>query len=101
MNYSYPTLSDHAPSPTKTLIFGILGLAFSCSFFLSLVGVIFSALCLSRANEYYRILGSLCGKVKVGRILSKIGLILGIVMMALFLLYVLSFLITYFGIKKL
>ena len=98
MNYSY---QEPTPSPTKTLIFGILGLAFSCSFSLAMVGIIFSALCLSLSNEYYRITGQLTGKIKVGRILSRVGLILGIVMVALFLLFILSQIIAYFGISRL
>ena len=98
MNY---TNQESTPSPTKILVFGILGLAFSCSFFLAMGGIIFSALCLSLANEYYRITGQLTGKIKVGRILSRIGLILGIVMVALFLLSILSQIITYFGITRL
>lgn len=98
MNYPY---QESTPSPTKTLIFGILGLAFSVSFFFALGGIIFSALCLSLSNEYYRITGRLTGKIKVGRILSRIGLILGIFMTALFLLLVLSQIITHFGITRL
>lgn len=98
MNYPY---QEPTPSPTKTLVFGILGLAFSCSFFFAMGGIIFSALCLSLSSEYYRITGQLTGKIKVGRILSRIGLILGIVMVALFLLSILSQIITYFGITRL
>ncbi len=98
MDYSY---QEPTPSPIKTLIFGILGLAFSCTVLLAMGGIIFSALCLSLSNEYYRITGQLTGKIRVGRILSRIGLILGIVMTALVLLFILSQIIAYFGITRL
>ncbi len=102
MNDLYQTPPpEPTPSPVKTLVFGILGLVFACSFFMALGGIFFSALCLSLSNEYFRITGQLTGKIKVARILSRVGLILGIVMVALFLLFILSQLITYFGITRL
>ncbi len=96
MDYHYQAPSpEPTPSATTILIFGILGLSFSCTFYLSILGIIFSALSLSHAAEYYRITSRLTGKVRVGRILSRIGLILGIVMSALLLLLILSLCITH------
>lgn len=101
MNPYQTSSSESIPSPTKTLVFGILGLAFSCSFFLAMGGIIFSALCLSLSHEYFRITGQITGKIKVARILSRVGLILGIVMVALFLLSILSQIIAYFSFTRL
>ncbi len=101
MDYHYQAPSpEPTPNTTTVLIFGILGLSFSCSFYLSFLGIIFSALCLSHAGEYYRITGQLTGKVRVGRILSRIGLILGITMSAFLLLLILSWCITHATLLK-
>ena len=70
-----PQQSAHANS---VLRFGILGLAFACSFFLSFLGIIFSAIGLSKAGSYVRLYSVHSGKTKTGKILSIIGLIGGI-----------------------
>ena len=72
---------------TKVLVFGILGLAFACSFYLSILGIIFSAIGISQANNFARENGAVFGKAKVGRILSKVGLPVGIVFTVLFIVY--------------
>lgn len=64
---------------TKVLVFGTLGLAFACSFYLSFLGIIFSAIGMSQANNFARANGAVFGKAKVGSILAKVGLPVGIV----------------------
>ena len=89
-NLHLVSTTEYTPNATKILIYSILGLSFSISFYLSLLGIIFSALAISLSNEYYRITHQLTKKVRVSRILSRIGLILGIVMSALLQLLILS-----------
>ena len=83
---------------TKVLVFGILGLAFACSFYLSILGIIFSAIGISQANNFARANGAVFGKAKVGRILSKVGLPLGIVLTVFFIVYLISVVIIVLGI---
>lgn len=82
---------------TKVLVFGILGLAFACSFSLSFLGIIFSAIGMSQANNFARENGAVFGKAKVGRILSKVGLPLGIVFTVLFIVYIVAVVILTLG----
>lgn len=72
---------------TKVLVFGILGLAFACSVYLSILGIIFSAIGMSQANSFARANGAVFGKAKAGRILSKVGLPVGIVCTVLVIVY--------------
>lgn len=81
----------------KVLVFGILGLAFACSFFLSFLGIIFSAICLSQTGNFARENGAVFGKAKVGRILSKVGLPVGIVFTVLFIVYIVAIAILALG----
>jgi len=76
-----------AKEATSALVWGILGLAFACTFFVSFLGIIFSAIGLSRANNFIRTYGAISGKVKTGHILSKVGLIVGIVMTVFFFIW--------------
>ena len=67
----------------KVLVFGILGLFFSCSVFLSILGIIFSAIGISQADNFARANGAVFGKAKAGSILAKVGLPVGIVITAI------------------
>ena len=72
----------------RTLVFGILGAAFSLSFWLSFLGIIFSAIARGNLKKYL----SYSGKIKdaragVGNGLSIGGLIAGIIMTALFVIF--------------
>ena len=81
------SVSDQRELP-NVLLWGILGLSFSCTFFLSFLGIIFSAIGMSKANLYTRLTGRPVNKGgKVGRILSVVGLITGIVMTVLFIIW--------------
>lgn len=82
----------YAPAPTvdggSILTFGILALAFACTFFASFLGIVFGAVCKGKVNAYCAAGAPLEGKAKVGSILGKVGLILGIVMTAIFVVYI-------------
>ncbi len=75
--------SAPAMSATPVLVWGIIGLAFSCTFYFSFLGIIFSAVGLNKFKAFYAATGYDAGKAKVGRILAKVGLILGIVLTAI------------------
>lgn len=79
--------SAPAPSPTPILVFGIIALAMACSFWLSFVGIIFGALTRSKVNAYEMQGGQPSGMVKTGSKLGKAGLIVGIIMTVLFVVY--------------
>lgn len=70
----------------SVLKFGILGLVFSLTGILSLLGLIFSSVALSKANAFARIFGQTEGKATVGRKLGKAGLIVSIVLVSYFAL---------------
>ena len=72
----------------KILKFSILGLAFACSFFLSLLGLIFSIISKSLVNNYKEMYGETEGRATVGKHLGIAGLIASIVMLVLFAVYV-------------
>ena len=77
----------------SVLTFGILAIAFGCSFFLSFLGIIFGAIAGRKANEFIGMCGVLYGRAKVGKILGKIGLILGIVLTVFFVIYLFAIII--------
>ena len=98
-----PATAEIAPAPVKeqtdpelnsmatnTLILGIVGLALSE---MGLPGWIVSSIGLKKAAEFERKAGKLYGKAKTGRLLAKIGKIVGIVMT----IYLVMFFIAYFG----
>lgn len=64
---------------SSALTFGIMGVIFSLSFFLSILGVIFSAIAMSKAKKYKVMTGTFLGKAGVGRGLGIGGLISGII----------------------
>ena len=88
--YNAVPVYNQSVSSTPVLTWGIIGLAFACSFFLSFLGIIFSAVGRGKANTYLNQVGQLTGKAKVGSILSKVGLILGIVLTVVFIIYIIA-----------
>jgi uncharacterized membrane protein YidH (DUF202 family) len=67
---------------------GITAMVFSCvTFFLSFVGIILAAVGLGKARSFERNFTTLDGKAKVGKILSTIALIIGIIMTVFSVLY--------------
>lgn len=85
--YQEPTYTQPAPQnngdDTSILVFGILALAIGAIF-----GIIFGAIALNKANDWVARGGQLIGKAKAGRILGKIGLILGIISTAILAIYI-------------
>lgn len=70
-----------------TLKWGILSLAFSTTFFLSLLGFIFSFVAKAKAREYVRLFGEVEGRSRVGRDLGTAGFIVGLILTILSALY--------------
>ena len=68
----------------QTFKWGLLGLIFSGTVCLSLLGFIFSIIAKSKAKTYKRTFGALEGRAKAGNILGKIGFWLGLCMMIYF-----------------
>ncbi len=66
--------AEPSVSPITVLIFGIISVALSSS---TLPAIIFGIIGLLNANKYTKEGGALTGKVKIGRILSIVGLVLG------------------------
>ena len=74
-------------NPTPVLVWGILGLAFSCTFVASFLGIIFSIVGLNKAKNYFNFCGEGSKQARIGRNLSKAGLIVGIILTVLFVIY--------------
>ena len=72
----------------SVLTFGIIALAFTCSWFLSFVGIIFAFIAFSKARAYERNFGPASGKAKVGKIFSIVSIPLSIVMTIWFVTYI-------------
>ena len=89
--YQQPAVPSSV-TPSSVLTWGIVGLAFSCTFFLSFLGIIFSVVGTKKAKKLAEESGQpLSGKAKVGGILAKVGLPLGIVLTILFVIYIIVF----------
>lgn len=75
-------------NPTPVLVWGILGLAFSCFFFTGLLGVIFSIIGLTKAKEYNAFTsGGSSRQATIGKILSIVGVVVGAVSVLLSILF--------------
>ena len=88
-----PTSTYEGPmgNPGPVLVWGILGLSFACSFFLSFLGIIFSVIGLKKANQFASFTGGAYSKqASIGRGLSKAGLIVGIILTVLFVIYIIA-----------
>ncbi len=73
------------------LKWGIMSVAFACSFLASFMGIVFAAKANKKVQEYINYMGQVNGKAKVGKHLAKGGLIGGIVMTVFLGLYILYF----------
>ena len=86
--YYQPEVNEAVSKKGGTVLtFGIIALATALSF-VSFLGIIFGALSLKKAKEIMAYTGELVGPAKVGKILGKIGLIIGIVFTAFWTLYI-------------
>ncbi len=70
--------------PSPILTWGIVGLV--CSFIVNILGIIFSAISLSKAKRYAERYGTLPDQARTGRGLAIAGLIISILSVALFIL---------------
>ena len=75
------------------LITGILAAAFSCTFFLSFLGIVFGPMGLNKAKTYLNTYGTYPVKVRIGKYLSIGGLAMGIFMTVYFAIYFTAFLV--------
>lgn len=87
-----PVQPMYAEEPVKGpgLVWGLLGVIFADTAILSLLGLIFSIVGLSKANRYAANGYVLTGKDKAGKILSIIGLVLSIVVMVALVIAVIA-----------
>lgn len=93
-----PLVTEEQKHDTNDLfVWGIIGLAFSSSFFLSFLGIIFSSIARKKAKAYIARYKTIYGKAKVGNILSKIGLPLGIGLTVLCILYITFIVLMFVG----
>ncbi|MBR2336615.1 MAG: zinc-ribbon domain-containing protein [Clostridia bacterium] len=69
------------------LVFAILGLVFGCSFFLSIIGIVFSYIARGMLNGYVQRNGSTSGPASAAKGLSIAGLIVSWVMAGIFTFY--------------
>lgn len=69
-----PAVKDNS---LKTMIFGIVSLACSCTFWPCIAGIVFGYMAKAQAKQYKNVNGELTGKAKAGYKMGKAGLILG------------------------
>ena len=84
-----PGNPDERDKAKSILIFGILAIAFACSYYVSFMGIVFGAITANKVKEYIAAY-PLAGKAKVGSILGKVGLIVGIVFTVLSLITIIA-----------
>lgn len=82
--------TEQAASAKSALTWGILGLAFAVSFYLSFLGIIFSAIAKSKVKAYIAAFGAPTAKVKTGNGLATGGLIAGIVLTVLLVIFIIG-----------
>ena len=75
-------------SATSTLVLGIIGLCCAVMPYVTFVGIILGGIGLSKSNALAERYGALKGKALAGRILSRIGLIFGIIDTAIYLVVI-------------
>lgn len=86
---TYQNTTNYTELSKSILTKGILALVFSCTFWLSFLGIVFGCITSKRTQMFCNAGNVLTGKAKVGSILGKVGLILGIVLTAIFVIYLL------------
>ena len=86
--YQAPLYEKPALDAKPFFTMAIIGLAFSASFYLSFVGIIISAIAMAKGKTYFSLGGACEGKAKAAKILSTIGLWVGIAETVLFLIYI-------------
>lgn len=90
-NGEQPVDEERSALASEILRYGIMSLAFSCTIFLALVGIIFSIVTKNKVATYTELYGPVSWKSKVGKSLGKAGLFAGIGGLAYFVFYILYF----------
>lgn len=86
--YTQPqTNPDVEGAATGSLVFGILSLALG-----GILGIIFGKIAQNKANEFQMMTGELTGKAKVGNILGRIGVPVGIATLVFYVIYIIALL---------
>ena len=75
-------------SPAGVLVWGILALSFACTFWLSLLGIIFAGVAKGKAKSYIAAYGEGSKQVNIGKGLATAGMIVGIIFCVLFVFYI-------------
>ena len=83
------TTNEHLKDEMAGQVFkwGLMGMIFTCTGCLSLLGFIFSIIAKSRATAYQRTYGEITGRAQAGRILGRIGFGMGLGMTIFFTVY--------------
>ena len=76
--YQAPLYEKPAPSATTYLVLSIIGLALSTVLGIPLAGIIVCAIAMHKGKVYYANGGAAIGEAKAAKIMSIIGLVLGI-----------------------
>ena len=87
--YVKPVDPREREASKSVLTFGIIALAFTCTFWLSFVGIIFAFIARSKVKAYESEFGPATGKTKVGKIFSRVSVPLSIVLTVCAVLYIL------------
>ena len=83
-----PAYAGEQPlTPGKVLAWGIVAAAIACIPFINFVGIILGAIALHKANSYLALYGPGSRQVKIGHILSKVGIFGGIGMQIFWIAY--------------
>lgn len=77
-------------TPSSVLTRGIIAAAFALTPFVNFVGIILGAIALNRANSYLAVYGPGSKQVKIGHILSKVGIFAGIGMTIFWIVYIVA-----------
>ena len=75
-------------NPTPVLVWGIVSLACACTFVVSFLGIIFGCIGKKKADQYLDFCGGGSKQATIGRNLSKAGIIVGVILTVLFVIYI-------------
>ena len=92
--YSHPVVAPvvNTGNTTPNLVYGIVSLCLSLTFWLSIGGIVLGAIGLAKSNETLATYGTIDTKGKIGRHLSRAGLISGIVMGVILIIAIFAYL---------
>ena len=82
-NYFYAPVSEDTGSSVSAMVFGILSLILSLTFYFSIVGFIFAIIARVKVNNFVNRYRGTNGMIKAGSITSKLGLVFSIIMLVI------------------